>query len=124
MRPRRSLRPVVTAAVVALTFGATACSSSSHKVAAPTTPTDGATVQISGFAFKAPAVNVKVGTAVTWTNKDSTTHTATSTSGPGSFDSGDLDTGKTFSKTFTKAGTYSYFCHIHNGMRGTVVVTA
>jgi plastocyanin len=109
--------------VVAVVLSAAACSSSSHKLAVPTTPTNGAAVQISGFAFKARAVNVKVGTAVTWTNKDSTTHTATSTSGPASFDSGDLGNGKSFSKTFTKAGTYSYFCHIHNGMRGTVVVT-
>ena len=123
MRPRRSLRPVVTATVVALVLGAAACSSSSRKLAAPTTPTNGAAVQISGFAFKAPAVNVKVGTAVTWTNKDSTTHTATSTSGPASFDSGDLSTGQSFRKTFTKPGTYSYFCNIHHGMRGTVIVT-
>ena len=123
MRPRRSLRPVVTTTLVVLVLSAAACSSSSHKVAVPTTPTDGAAVQISGFAFEAPAVNVKAGTAVTWTNKDTTTHTATSTSGPAGFDSGDLGTGQSFSKRFTKPGTYSYFCNIHHGMRGTVVVT-
>jgi len=40
----------------------------------------------------------------------------------GSFKSPDLSSGKTFSFTFEKTGTYTYSCHIHPTMKGTVVV--
>jgi plastocyanin len=33
-----------------------------------------------------------------------------------------VEGGKTFSFTFADAGTYDYFCNIHNSMRGTVTV--
>jgi Copper binding proteins, plastocyanin/azurin family len=31
-------------------------------------------------------------------------------------------TGKTFQHTFTTAGTFPYFCQVHPGMAGTVIV--
>jgi plastocyanin len=33
-----------------------------------------------------------------------------------------LDTDETFTYTFTKPGTYSYFCSIHPKMTGKIVV--
>ena len=80
-------------------------------------------VTIDNFAFSPANITVKKGTTVTWTNKDSATHTVTSTSGPASFDSGNLPNGKTYSFTFNTAGTYQYHCTIHSGMTGTVTVT-
>ena len=62
----------------------------------------------------------KVGECVTWTNNDSATHTVAA--GDGTFKSGDLAKGGTFSFTFTKAGTYTYICSIHPQMKGTVIV--
>ena len=38
------------------------------------------------------------------------------------FKSRALDTGEKFSYTFTKAGTYPYFCSVHPKMTGQVVV--
>jgi plastocyanin len=35
-----------------------------------------------------------------------------------------MDTGATYSFSFTKAGNYDYICSIHPFMHGTVVVTA
>ena len=32
--------------------------------------------------------------------------------------------GKTFSFTFTKPGSYTYYCDIHQGMNATIVVVA
>ena len=88
-----------------------------------TTPTASNSVAIENFAFSPANITVKKGTSVTWNNKDSTTHTATSTSGPTSFDSGNLPNGKTYSFTFNTVGTYQYRCSIHSNMTGTVTVT-
>jgi plastocyanin len=64
-------------------------------------------------------VVVKAGTTVTWVNKDNTQHTSTSDSGL--WDSGILQTGQSFSHTFTSPGTYPYHCNVHP-MVGTIVV--
>jgi len=85
-------------------------------------------------AFSPNPVNVKVGDTVTWTNNDSQLHTVTSGTGPSDpqmgkqFDSGltgasVLGPGKTFSHTFTTAGTFSYFCQLHPAMVGKVIVS-
>lgn len=65
-------------------------------------------------------LEVKVGDTVTWTNDDNTVHTATSVDG--SFDSGFIQPGGTWSYTFTEAGEFNYFCTPHPWMRARVVV--
>lgn len=80
----------------------------------------GNAVTISNFAFSPTSITVKVGDSVTWTNNDSTTHTVTADDG--SFKSGDLAQGATFSFTFSKAGSFPYHCSIHSSMTATVVV--
>jgi len=79
-----------------------------------------AAVRIDNFAFGPQTVTVPVGTTVTWTNNDDIPHTAVSTDGV--FKSKVMDTDEKFSYTFTKAGTYSYYCTIHPKMSGKVVV--
>jgi plastocyanin len=78
-------------------------------------------IDISNFEFVPKSVTVKTGTPVTWTNKDSSAHTATAT-GPGAgFDTGTLQQGD--SKTLTVApGTYHYICDIHPFMKATLLV--
>ena len=78
-------------------------------------------VTIQNFAFGPPTVNVKVGDTVTWTNRDSTAHTATATGG--GFNTGTINPGKSASATFSKAGTFAYICAIHPNMHGKIVVT-
>jgi hypothetical protein len=68
-------------------------------------------------------VVVKVGTTVTWENRDNTQHTTTSTASPPIWDSGILNPGQQFSETFNTPGTYSYICNVHP-MAGTVVVVS
>jgi amicyanin len=79
-------------------------------------------VTIENFAYSPPAIKVKVGTKVTWTNKDSVEHNVVGD------DLKDLNgkllkKGESFSYTFDKAGTYSYHCMPHPYMKGVVVVT-
>jgi len=67
-----------------------------------------------------------VGNNVTWLNDSGVIHTVTSGSpqeGPdGTFDSGIIMSGDTFSHSFTQVGNYQYFCTIHPWMTGTVIV--
>ncbi|MGH2534222.1 MAG: cupredoxin domain-containing protein [Thermomicrobiales bacterium] len=86
-----------------------------------TTRAQDSSVAIEGFAFAPGSITVSVGTTVTWTNNDSAPHTVTADDG--SFDSGNLGQGDTYSLTFDTPGTYSYFCAIHPNMTAVVVVT-
>ena len=79
-------------------------------------------VWMRGLAFTPSSITVSAGTTVKWTNKESTSHTVTSTSQTPLFSSGTLGNGGTFSFTFDTPGTYPYRCTLHSGMNGTVVV--
>jgi len=78
-------------------------------------------VSIDNFAFAPATLTVKVGTTVTWTNRDEEPHTVAASDG--SFHSPGMGTGATFSHTFSTAGKFDYVCSIHPMMHGTVVVT-
>ena len=90
-------------------------------IAPPSVSGEGVEVEIEDFAYVPGTITIKVGTTVTWTNKDSVGHTATSDDGV--FDSGMLSKGSSFSYTFTTAGTFGYFCTPHPYMVATIVVT-
>lgn len=75
-------------------------------------------VSIENFSFNPGTLTVAVGTTVTWTNNDSTTHTVKSSS----FNSSSLAPGDTFSFKFDSKGTFNYNCGIHPTMTGTIVV--
>jgi len=76
-------------------------------------------VVIENFQFMPTDLQVKVGDSVEFVNKDSSEHTVT-------FESGDFDqklpVGAKAAYTSTEKGTFTYFCSIHPGMRGTVTV--
>jgi plastocyanin len=75
-------------------------------------------VQIVGFAFKPATLRTTVGSTVTWRNDDAAPHTATAKQ----FSSPQLRKGGTYRRRFTQAGTYTYLCALHPGMRGKIVV--
>ncbi|HEV8406154.1 MAG TPA: plastocyanin/azurin family copper-binding protein, partial [Nitrososphaera sp.] len=83
-----------------------------------TIPSNSTVVKIVANAgsnsFSPNPVEVKVGEIVTWINNDSGRHTITSKDG--TFDSGVMGKGQSFSFTFDKAGQYPYFCSPHPGM--------
>ncbi len=79
-----------------------------------------AEVKVDNFSFGPATLTVAVGTTVTWTNRDDIPHTIVSTDKV--FKSKVLDTDEKFSFTFSKSGTYPYFCSIHPKMTGSVVV--
>jgi plastocyanin len=77
-------------------------------------------VGIGNSSFSPSSITIKAGTTVTWTNNVEALHTVTADDG--SFNSGDLTYYKTYSRTFSAAGTFPYHCAHHANMKGTVVV--
>lgn len=76
-------------------------------------------VHIDNFSFAPNPLDVKVGTTVTWTNRDDIPHTVVCA---GKFRSKTMDTDGTFSFTFTEPGEYKYFCSLHPHMTGSIKV--
>ena len=137
----RFIRPVAVLTLCVLSLAVVGLSACGYQTSAPATPPPAlspatppqpgtgsvpsqapapANVTLSGFAFSPATVTVPAGTKVTWTNKDSTTHTVTSNTG--AFDSGNVPVGGTFSFTFSRAGTFQYHCNIHPSMTGKIIV--
>jgi plastocyanin len=118
---------------------------SAQAAPSPTAPTSissapaGPVISLSSLMFNPSKTTVQAGTTVTWRNDEPITHTVTSgryegvdkTTGlrseqypDGAFNAKLPGKGKTFSFTFTKPGSYTYYCDIHQGMNATIVVVA
>jgi len=87
-------------------------------------PASAATFGVSevDFDFVPATITIGVGDSVLWTNNGASPHTSTG----GSWNSGTMNPGATFSHTFNSAGSFPYVCQFHEslGMVGTVVVQA
>ena len=77
---------------------------------------------IKNISYLQPRITVTVGTTLEWTNNDPLPHTVTATDK--TFNSGLIQPGRTFRHTFTKSGTFNYYCIPHPFMKGVIVVTA
>ena len=145
-QPARHRVVLGAAALLIAAGGLAGCSASAES--APTVPSNtasvpsapaGPVINLSSLMFNPSTSTVKVGETVTWRNDEPITHTVTSgrfmgidkTTGLRSSQKADgmfnakLDgKGKTFSFTFTKPGTYTYYCDIHQGMNATITVVA
>jgi plastocyanin len=80
-------------------------------------------INIQGFAFQPGTATVSLGDSMRWTNLDAVPHSATSDSGPGTFNSGLLAQNQSYAFQFTVAGTYRYHCSVHLTMIGRIVVS-
>ena len=86
----------------------------------PVIPADTVNARINGLAYIPSRIEIAVGTTVQWKNQDPLIHTVTATDG--SFTSPQFGLDATYRHTFTKPGTYSYYCALHPNMKATVVV--
>jgi plastocyanin len=77
-------------------------------------------VQIDYFSFMPHDITVAAGATVTWVNLDDVQHKVRSTDK--TFKSKVLRTGDKFSFKFDEPGTYEYYCSIHPGIGGKVIV--
>jgi len=83
-------------------------------------PAAGVEVKIDNFSFAPTSLTVRVGTQITWTNRDDIPHTVVEDDK--TFKSKVLDTDEKFTFTPTKPGIYKYYCSIHPKMTARVVV--
>ena len=118
---KRSMFVTILATVLSIAPGALTIGYRNSIVKAQEKPST-VEVKIDNFSFGPTTLTIPVGTAVTWINRDDIPHTVVSTDEPKVFKSKVLDTDEKFSFTFTKAGTYPYFCSIHPKMTGKVMV--
>jgi manganese oxidase len=91
----------------------------------PITGEEGTMVVMQNMMFQPQDLEIVAGATVVWVNQDDVPHTVTSggeNNPDGMFDSGMIDPGGMYTFTFTNPGTYEYFCSLHPGMTGIVVV--
>ena len=79
-------------------------------------------ITMKNSAFTPASLTVVAGSNVTWMNDDTMIHTVTATDG--SFNSGDIAIGSSYSKTFSTAGTINYSDTHNTNMTGVLMITA
>jgi plastocyanin len=101
--------------------GDAASKTTSTAVAKPAGATT--SIRIVDFIYEPDPATVKAGEMVSIANADMAPHTLTEEGGSPSFDSDTIKGGQQGSVTFSKPGTFKYFCAFHATMKGTVTVT-
>ncbi len=92
-------------------------------LALPSQSFGSAVVIIRDFAFTPSQVRIRPGTKVTWVNcgaAGAVSHTTTADAGK--WASPLLAPGDTYTAEFATAGTFTYHCEPHPGMKGGVIV--
>lgn len=92
------------------------CTPANTTPAGSNSPTQAATVTIKNNNFSPASLNVKAGSQVTFKNEDAGLHTATADDG--SFNTGNIESGKSATVTISKSATYK--CGIHSSMKGSI----
>lgn len=118
----KRIKLIVGTAVILTTALALGAGTKSNLAANPgDKPASGAEVKIDNFSFGPATITIPAGTTITWTNNDDVPHVVTSDDNK-LFKSKALDTDDHFTFTFTKPGTYNYYCAIHPKMTAKIVV--
>lgn len=79
-----------------------------------------AQVSIQNLSYSPATVTIEAGQSVTWTNDSDSDHTVDAQDG--SFSSGKIRSGGSYTQVFRQPGTYAYGCKYHPRMKGRVVV--
>ena len=117
-------KAIVSASAAALLVLSLGLSKASHAWAAAgdqNGSSDKYQIKIDNFSFAPETLTVPAGATVTWVNQDDVPHNIVSSEGK-TLKSPVMDTDEKFSYTFTKPGTYPYYCGIHPKMTAKVIV--
>lgn len=114
---------ILSIVAIGLIIMGSGCATSQPTIQPTTQPSNNNnnTVAIANFSFQPTNLDVKAGTTIIWTNNDSAPHTITADNG--SFDSGNIPPGGTFSHTFATIESIAYHCTFHSSMHGKINIT-
>ena len=87
----------------------------------PATTGEGTDIYMTGACFHPTVLYAEPGDTVSWLNGESLAHTVTGANTVWG-DYSELGIGDSVAQRFDEAGTYPYFCLLHPGMIGAVVV--
>jgi plastocyanin len=79
------------------------------------------TIRIQNSAYTPASLSVLPNSKVTWVNDDNMVHTVTAADG--SFTSGDITVGASYTRAFNAKGTVSYYDNYNQNMKGVLVVS-
>jgi plastocyanin len=74
---------------------------------------NGATITVGDRFFSEPNITVRPGTTLNYRFASSELHNLTLANGPLGIGSPDMNNGSTYSQTFSRPGTYRFFCGLH-----------
>ena len=77
-------------------------------------------IDLTGLAFVPPEATIEAGSTVVWTNRDAVRHSVDADDD--GWDSGNLDQGESYRRTFNAPGSYEYHCKYHAAMVATITV--
>ena len=120
--PAANVAPATTTAAPSTTVAPVTTAAPSTTVAPTTTNTTApsgpaGTITTSGLAFTPTTLSISVGQSVAFNVNSS--HNITWQNG----DAGRGATGAPYSRTFSTAGTYAFYCSFHSLMTGTITVS-
>jgi plastocyanin len=114
------LAVLAVAALAALFTRSNALMDRSAAVTAEPLETQVVRASIRDGAFVPAVIRVRAGTTVSWRNEVDIPHTVTGSGG--SWDSGVIQPGGSYSRKFDATGTFGFYCVPHPEMTGSVVV--
>lgn len=122
--PFRTLRPLQLAAVAATAALALAGSSALQPTHAARTQS-ATSVSMVNNRYLPATITIAAGSTITWENDEDPTGTDVThdvIADDNSWSSDYIAPGQTFTQEFDTPGTFTYYCDLHDGMVGTIVV--
>jgi plastocyanin len=107
--------------VLIVLFVVAGCGGDAKPPAATPTPAAVVPVAMRNIKFVPARITVKVGATVRWTNHDKVVHTVASAKLK--LASEGIAGGQSYEYRATRPGTFPYYCTIHAGQTGVLVVT-
>jgi len=111
------MNALLIAALMLGTFGQAPAASPSPAPSATPAPV---VIHMADFMFSQDTVTIPAGATVQWVNDDEVQHSASADDG--SWGSGELSKGQTWSHTFATPGVYTYHCDDHTYMKAEIDV--
>ena len=122
MKRLRWVALALAGAIVAFALGIPNAAHAGGGCHSESTTAQGTTVDLRGACFTPTVLHVQPGEAVTWVNQDAMAHTVTGLNVAWR-DYTEFGQGESVSHQFALAGAYPYYCVLHPGMIGAVIVS-